>query len=341
MEPMRVLVTALSVDDPVSRQLEAQQIAEMHARYGEFGMLPLGADQFEPPAGCFLVAWADGEPVACGGYRAFGSGIAEIKRMYVAAPARRLGVGSLVLTALEGLAQAAGYREVWLETGTRQPEAICLYRSSGYLPIPCYTEYAHDPCSRCFAKVVANPRLGVEQPAAAAGDLAIRPVQHHEIPAVAAMLTDAARRLARHGIDQWPIPFPTEAVAASVQRGETYLACRGDMAVATLALSWEDQTFWGCHPPDAGYVHRLAVARVEAGRRLGAGLLDWAGREVAKSGRRVVRLDCGAANAALRSYYERAGFLHRRDVEVHRGPPFTRWQASLYERAVSVPARHG
>lgn len=149
------------------------------------------------------------------------------------------------------------------------------------------------------------------------------------------MLTDAAWRLATQGIDQWPVPFPRELVAASVQRRETYLVCQGAMAIATLALSWDDPTFWGLRPTDAGYVHRLAVARVKAGRGLGAEVLDWAGEQVAKAGRRVLRLDCATGNAGLRAYYERAGFIHQTNVEIDRGAGARLWPAALYERSAT------
>ena len=33
-----------------------------------------------------------------------------------------------------------------------QPAAIGLYRSFGYVQIPCYNEYAYDPHSLCFEK---------------------------------------------------------------------------------------------------------------------------------------------------------------------------------------------
>ena len=39
-----------------------------------------------------------------------------------------------------------------LETGTRQPEAIALYESSGYARVPCFPPYDDDPLSVCFAK---------------------------------------------------------------------------------------------------------------------------------------------------------------------------------------------
>jgi hypothetical protein len=39
-----------------------------------------------------------------------------------------------------------------LETGLSQPEAIGLYTSSGYQPVPKYGHYRCAPSSRCYGK---------------------------------------------------------------------------------------------------------------------------------------------------------------------------------------------
>jgi len=39
-----------------------------------------------------------------------------------------------------------------LETGAPQPEAVALYRSSGYVPIPPFGHYAGSPLSVCLGK---------------------------------------------------------------------------------------------------------------------------------------------------------------------------------------------
>ena len=77
---------------------------------------------------------------------------AEVKRMFVRPEARRQGISRVILTALEDLAREFGYQKVRLETGTRNPEALALYESSGYERIPCYGIYVHEPLSRCFEK---------------------------------------------------------------------------------------------------------------------------------------------------------------------------------------------
>jgi DNA-binding MarR family transcriptional regulator len=109
---------------------------------------------FRAPSGAFLIATLRGEPVACGGLRFHRGGPAELKRMWVAASVRGLGVGRRLLAELEARAVAAGGRVVRLETNRALTEAIAMYRSSGYREIPPYNDepYAH----HWFEKTVAD-----------------------------------------------------------------------------------------------------------------------------------------------------------------------------------------
>jgi GNAT superfamily N-acetyltransferase len=66
--------------------------------------------------------------------------------------ARGQGLGRGLLAALEDEARRLGYLGLVLETGDRQPEALGLYRSSGYAPIPCYPPYDSRALSLCFEK---------------------------------------------------------------------------------------------------------------------------------------------------------------------------------------------
>ena len=79
-----------------------------------------------------------------------------LEDLFVDPAARGRGVGRRLLADLEARAEAVGYREVWLETGTEQPEAIALYVRSGYVPIPPYGEFEHDPGSRCYRRTLAT-----------------------------------------------------------------------------------------------------------------------------------------------------------------------------------------
>ncbi len=127
-------------------------------RYGGRDETPLDPLMFEPPEGSFFVGYLDGEPVATGAWRrslveVFGTGrTAEIKRMYVAPAARGRGLARRMLAHLEADAAAYGAEAVVLETGLAQPEAIALYESSGYAPIPAFGFYRDAPLSRCYGK---------------------------------------------------------------------------------------------------------------------------------------------------------------------------------------------
>ena len=81
--------------------------------------------------------------------------VAEVKRMFVVPAAQRRGLALLVLAHLERTAAESGVRAMVLETGAAQPEAIALYTSSGYEPVPGFGHYRDSPLSRCFGKVLA------------------------------------------------------------------------------------------------------------------------------------------------------------------------------------------
>ncbi len=89
---------------------------------------------------------------------------AEIKRMYVAASARRRGHARRVLAHLEAAAREAGAELMVLETGTMQPEAIAMYEAAGYERIGDFGYYSWSPLSRCYGK-----RLGAQTSVSGAG----------------------------------------------------------------------------------------------------------------------------------------------------------------------------
>jgi putative acetyltransferase len=100
----------------------------------------------------YLGAVVDGRLVGCGAIQPIDGQTGEIKRMYVRPAYRGRGIARQVLAALEELAWSDGLNTLRLETGDFMPEAIKLYASSGYDPIPTYGEYAGNPNSVCFEK---------------------------------------------------------------------------------------------------------------------------------------------------------------------------------------------
>ena len=92
------------------------------------------------PAGLLLVASLDGEPVGCGAVILAGPGPAKIRRMWVSAAVRGLGLGRRILAGLEAHAAAAGASVVRLEINRALTEAISLYRSAGYREVPAFSD---------------------------------------------------------------------------------------------------------------------------------------------------------------------------------------------------------
>lgn len=151
---MRIDVTPFDHPDAVALIAEVQQ--EYVVRYGDVDQTTVSPDQFAPPRGLFLVGHHDGLPVACGGWRVHGEDAAELKRMYVRPSARGLGLARAMLAELERTAAAAGRRRLVLETGLGQPEAIALYRSSGYAEVPRFGYYADQPTAVHLGKLIAE-----------------------------------------------------------------------------------------------------------------------------------------------------------------------------------------
>jgi GNAT superfamily N-acetyltransferase len=147
-------IRAESMDSEAAQTLIGHVQQEYVKRYGGFDETALESAEFAPPNGAFFVGYLDGIAVICGGWRALPSWprTAEIKRMFVLADYRRLGLARLLLAHIEDSARDAGYDRLWLETGENQPEALALYASSGYEPIEGYGHYKDAPLGRPMGK---------------------------------------------------------------------------------------------------------------------------------------------------------------------------------------------
>ncbi|KJS55474.1 GNAT family N-acetyltransferase [Streptomyces rubellomurinus] len=150
-------ITGYAHPDAQALTEEVQQ--EYVRRYGDPDETVLHPEDFEGAAGLFLVAYLDGRPVACGGWRAKSAGPyglrdgdAELKRMFVVPAARGRGLARAVLRRLEETAVEAGRTRFVLETGTEQPEAVALYESEGYATIEQFGIYRGSELCICLGK---------------------------------------------------------------------------------------------------------------------------------------------------------------------------------------------
>lgn len=76
----------------------------------------------------------------------------EIKRMYVRPAARGQGVARRLMQALEHAARARGCRQLLLETGPRQPEALAFYTREGFERRGPFGSYPDHPLSVFMGK---------------------------------------------------------------------------------------------------------------------------------------------------------------------------------------------
>ncbi|WP_231391955.1 GNAT family N-acetyltransferase [Arthrobacter sp. 35W] len=135
-------VLELPLDDPRVQPLLDELAVEYDTRYGDFfgpgsaeeELKRYPAHEFTAPHGALLILQENGQSVAGGAFRRYGSGTAEFKRIWTHSAHRRRGLARRVLAELEATASARGYSSVFLTTGPRQPEAKHLYLSTGYEP---------------------------------------------------------------------------------------------------------------------------------------------------------------------------------------------------------------
>ncbi|WP_033339201.1 GNAT family N-acetyltransferase [Catenuloplanes japonicus] len=135
--------------------------------------------------------------------------------------------------------------------------------------------------------------------------------------------------LATRGEDQWSIPLPRSAVAATVSAGQTWMVWDDHVATGTITLAaatdadglWKPahdapDALWhpGDDPADALYAAKM-IPLVHSGDGLGGELLDWAGGRAYAAGLTWLRLDAWTTNEKLHDYYRQLGFRHVRTVE--------------------------
>jgi DNA-binding MarR family transcriptional regulator/GNAT superfamily N-acetyltransferase len=156
MRTVKRLLTAAEIQirrsDPASDDAERcinAYLAELNRRsnlpYDPAAGVSAEPREMAPPAGLFLVAYLHDEPIGCGGVKHRAGGPSEIKRMWVAEPARGLGIARRLLAELEAEAISSGATTTRLETNGSLVEAIAMYRSAGYQEVPAFNDepFAH------------------------------------------------------------------------------------------------------------------------------------------------------------------------------------------------------
>jgi GNAT superfamily N-acetyltransferase len=115
-------------------------------------------DAMTPPAGFFIVARLDGNPVGCGALKRVDKLTGEIKRVWTAPSARGLGVARRILRTLEATARDIGLKTLRLDTNRALKEApLCTARKgigkwldSTKIPMPIIGSRSN--CNSCAAR---------------------------------------------------------------------------------------------------------------------------------------------------------------------------------------------
>lgn len=143
-----------------------------------------------------------------------------------------------------------------------------------------------------------------------------------DVEATLALYETAEAWVRSRGFDPGEPPFPQREIVTGRIRDEViWLAHEAGannteaLPLGAIVLLWEDRGIWSSMPDvrtdEALYVHGLVSSRKPEGRGIGLLMLRWAEQVTANVGRAYLRLDCMESNPALRSYYERAGFVYR------------------------------
>lgn len=101
-----------------------------------------------------IVAYFNNQPAGCGAIKVYDSNTMEVKRMFVPEEFRGRNIAMSILKNLEEWAKDLFYHKCILETGDKMPEAIGLYKKSGYQQIPNYGQYENIENSLCFEKLL-------------------------------------------------------------------------------------------------------------------------------------------------------------------------------------------
>jgi GNAT superfamily N-acetyltransferase len=156
----------------------------------------------------------------------------------------------------------------------------------------------------------------------------ITPARPGDIDTIMTWRRERVAWLQARGEDQWSIPLPRYAVAATVLAGQTWLVWDGQQPAATMTLTaWTDldglwkpdiapEALWHPrdNPADALYAAKMLVPLEHAGTGLGREMLAWAAGRAFDAGLTWLRLDAWTTNPRLHDYYRRLGFAHVRTV---------------------------
>lgn len=144
-----VSFTVVDATSPEAQLAMSQYFRELEGRFDSGfdsdAAMAEAVTVFNPPTGAFVVAEHDGAVVGGGAIQFLDADRAEIRRMWVSADRRGMGLGKRLLAHLESEIVRSGRSTIVLDTNSVLTEAIAMYRACGYSPVERYNDnpYAH------------------------------------------------------------------------------------------------------------------------------------------------------------------------------------------------------
>ena len=128
----------------LDKELEIRD-GEMHSFYHQYNTIETINE--------VVVLYVNDRAVACGALKKYHDNM-ELKRMFVLPDYRSKGYATTVLKELEIWAKELEFKQIILETGINQPEAISFYIKNGYIQTENYGQYIGITTSLCFLKIL-------------------------------------------------------------------------------------------------------------------------------------------------------------------------------------------
>jgi len=151
----------LRIDDLRGTEIRAlleDHLAEMHRNSPPESVHALDLDALRKPDVTSWTAWSGRALMVCAALKELEPTHGEVKSMRTAPAFRRQGVGKAMLTQIIREAEARRYHRLSLETGSMEAflPARELYESFGFSYCPPFGDYALDPNSVFFTRVLRD-----------------------------------------------------------------------------------------------------------------------------------------------------------------------------------------
>jgi putative acetyltransferase len=97
--------------------------------------------RYAQPRGSLLIAMSEDKAAGCIALRPVDDTTCEMKRLFVGAAFRGIGLGRRLVMAILGEARGRNYNKIRLDTLPQQVEAHRLYESLGFRDVPPYSDF--------------------------------------------------------------------------------------------------------------------------------------------------------------------------------------------------------